>query len=521
MERNPDYVVVGAGASGCVLTRRLLDAGARVLLLEAGGSDGHLFVTAPAAFSRLFKTRHDWAFFTEPQGELFGRTLYWPRGKVLGGSSAINATIYIRGSRQDFAAWGEGWTWDDVLPAYRSLEAYSGEASSSRGVSGELPVGHRPGGSHDLSRRFVVSASRSMNIPQVHSFNDGTLEGAGLFESNHLRGERWSAFRAFLKPKLGDPRLTVLTGAQATGLLWDGDRATGVQFMYQGRLREVHSGGVVLAGGTVNTPQLLMLSGVGPRAELARQGIGVRQHLPGVGQNLQDHPATAMIFHSTLPTLDAQLTDRAAIPYLLGRRGALTSNVAEAGAFVRSNAGLNAPDLQYHFAPAYFREHGFRRQQGAFFTLGPVLVAPQSRGEIGLHSPDPFAAPRIDPRYLSDNGGGEGSQDLAALVSGLHLAREIAASGPLSEARGAEYLPADLNLPEYVRREMETLYHPVGTCALGEGDTSVVGRRLAVHGTRGLWVADASVMPRIVHANTNATSMMIGERAAQFILQDA
>lgn len=517
----PDYVVVGAGAGGCVLARRLLDAGARVLLLEAGGPDGHLFVTAPAAFSRLFKTRHDWAFFTEPQRELFGRKVYWPRGKVLGGSSAINATIYIRGSRRNFAAWGEGWAWHDVLPAYRSIERYSGAASDTRGASGELPVGHREGGSHDLAHRFVASAARSMGIPQVQSFNDGTLEGAGLFESNHLRGERWSAFRAFLKPKLGDPRLTVLTGAQATKLLWNGDRATGVQFMYEGRLREVQAGGVVLTGGTVNTPQLLMLSGVGPRAELTRHGIGMRQHLPGVGQNLQDHPATAMIYRSRLPTLDAQLTDLAAVPYLLGRKGALTTNVAEAGAFVKSNAGLDAPDLQYHFAPAYFREHGFQRQKGAFFTLGPVLVAPQSRGEIGLHNADPFAAPRIDPRYLSDSGGGEGSRDLTALVSGLRLAREIAGSGPLAEARGEEYLPAGLALPEYVRREMETLYHPVGTCALGEGEYSVVSRRLAVHGTRGLWVADASVMPQIIHANTNATCMMIGERAAEFILQDA
>lgn len=521
MERKPEYVVVGAGAGGCVLARRLLDAGARVLVLEAGGRDNHLFVTAPAAFSRLFKTRHDWAFFTEPQRELFGRRLYWPRGKVLGGSTAINATIYIRGSRRDFAAWGEGWSWDDVLPAYRSIERYSGVVSDSRGTSGELPVGHRSGGSHDLSGRFLDSAAQRMGIPQVQSFNDGVLEGTGLFESNHLRGERWSAFRAFLKPKLGDPKLTVLTGAQATKLLWDGNRVTGVQFMYQGQLRQVQAGGVVLAGGTVNTPQLLMLSGVGPRAELTRHGIAVRQHLPGVGQNLQDHPATAMIYRSRLPTLDAQLTDQAVIPYLLGRKGALTSNVAEAGAFIRSNAGLDSPDLQYHFAPAYFREHGFQRQKGEYFTLGPVLVAPQSRGEIGLHSADPFAAPRIDPRYLSDNGGGKNSRDLAALVSGLELAREITATGPLAEARGEEILPAGLDLQGYVRREMETLYHPVGTCALGEGENSVTSRQLAVHGARGLWIADASVMPQIIHANTNATSMMIGERAAQFILQDA
>ncbi|ULH15724.1 GMC family oxidoreductase N-terminal domain-containing protein [Deinococcus sp. KNUC1210] len=511
---NPDYVVVGAGAGGCVVARRLLDAGRTVLLIEAGGSDNHLFVTAPAAFSRLFRSRFDWAFLTEPQEHLNGRRLYWPRGKVLGGSTAINATIYIRGSQHDFAGWGDGWSWNDVLPAYQRIERFSGGESATRGGSGELPVGHRQHGSHDLSRRFVEAAAHSLHLSQPASFNDGTLEGAGLFESNHLRGERWSAFRAFLKPKLNDPKLTVLTHAQATRLLWDGTRAAGVQFLHQGRLKEVRTGGVILAGGAVQTPHLLMLSGAGPGDELRRHGLKVQTHLPGVGQNLQDHPATAMIFRSKLPSLDAQLNDLAALPYLLNRSGALTTNVAEAGAFVRSNAALDVPDLQYHFAPAFFREHGFQKEKGAFFSLGPVLVAPQSRGSITLGNADPLAAPRIDPRYLSDE------RDLTALVSGLKLAREIAAAHPLSEARGAEYLPGEQDLSAYVRREVETLYHPVGTCALGDDDASVVSKRLAVHGTEALWVADASVMPRIIHANTNATTMMIGERAAQFILQD-
>ena len=508
----PDYVVVGAGSGGCVVARRLLDAGATVLLLEAGGPDNHLFITAPAAFSRLFKSRYDWAFHTEPQPQLNGRKLYWPRGKVLGGSSAINATIYIRGSRQDFAGWGDGWHWDDVLPAYKAVERYSGGASATRGGSGELPVGPRQSGSHDLSRRFVGAATRSMHLPPTASFNDGELEGAGLFESNHHRGERWSAFRAFLKPKLNDPKLTILTYAQATRLLWDGKRAAGVQFFHQGRLKEVRAGGVILAGGAVQTPQLLMLSGVGPADQLRQHGLNVKTHLPGVGQNLQDHPATAMIFRSRLPSLDAQLNDFAALPYLLSRSGALTTNVAEAGAFVKSDAALDVPDLQFHFAPGYFREHGFQREKGAFFSLGPVLVAPHSRGTISLGSADPLAPPRIDPRYLSDE------RDLTALVRGLQLAREIAAAHPLSEASGAEYVPGNQELSTYVRRETETLYHPVGSCALGDDDAAVVNRRLAVHGLEGLWIADASVMPRIIHANTNATTLMIGQRAAEFIL---
>ncbi|MFC4452867.1 GMC family oxidoreductase [Deinococcus sonorensis] len=507
----PDYVVVGAGAAGCVLTRRLLDAGARVLLLEAGGHDRHLFVTAPAAFSRLFRTRFDWAFQTEPQAQLNGRRLYWPRGRVLGGSSAINATIYIRGARQDYDGWGEGWRWDDVLPAFRAIERHHAGESETRGGTGELPAGHRPQ-SHALSEAFVQSAVHALGMPAARSFNDGVLDGAGHFESNHLRGERWSAFRAFLRPVLQHPRLTVLTGAQVHRLLWDGRRACGVQFRHDGRLREVQSGGVVLAAGTVQTPQLLMLSGVGPRAELERHGLPMRQHLPGVGQHLQDHPAVPVIFRSRLPSLDAQLTDRAALPYLLNRSGALTSNLAEAGAFVRSDPALAHPDLQFHFGPLYFRQHGFVREPGQFFSLGPVLVAPRSVGQITLASSDPAAAPRIDPRYLSD------PADLEALKNGIRLAREIAASGPLGQANAGEHLPGPAALDGYVRQELETLYHPTGSCRMGDSEQDVVDRRLQVHGLQGLWVADASVMPQIIHANTNATSMMIGQRAAGLIL---
>lgn len=514
-------IVVGAGSGGCVVARRLLDQGLRVLLLEAGGPDGHPLIRAPGAFPRLFRSRFDWNFTTAAQPGAAGRRMYWPRGKVLGGSSAINATIYIRGSAADYDRWGPGWTWADVLPAFRSLERYSGGASRTRGADGELPVGPRAG-SHRLSVAFVQAAAQALGVPQGQGFNDGRLEGADLFESNHLRGERYSAFRAFIRPVLGHPDLTVLSGAHALELLWNAGRVTGVRLRWQGRTLDAPAGGVVLAAGAVQTPQLLMLSGIGPRRELARLGVPLRRDVPGVGEGLQDHLAVPVINGSRVPSLDAMPPLEAVARYAVNRSGPLSSNVAEAGAFAHARptlrAGVDDPDIQFHFGPAYFRDHGFKTARGHHFSVGPVLVDVHSRGRITLASRDPLAAPHIDPAYLTD------ARDVQSLVAGVRLAREIALTAPLSNLRVQEVVPgpatqSDAALETFVREEAGTLYHPVGTAAMGDGEDAVVTRELAVRDVPGLWVADASVMPRIIHANTNATTMMIGARAATFIPQ--
>jgi len=498
-----DYVIVGAGSAGCVLANRLTeDPDVSVLLLEAGGPDTNELVHLPAAFSALYRTAQDWDHSTIYEPYADDRRIYLPRGKVLGGSSSINAMIYMRGNPLDYDEWGAGWTWDEMLPYFeRSLETLPVSDGRSR---------------NPLTQMFLDSAA-GLGLPANEDFNGGTQDGVGWYRLTQRNGARASAAVAYLHPVMSRPNLTVETHVHALSVVFEAGRAVGV---VGARLSEmvVHRAEreVIVCGGTYNSPQLLMLSGLGRPDELTELQIDVVAEAPELGLNLHDHPNSGAVYSiDDEISLFGALNEENLALFEGEGRGPLTSNVAEAGGFVRTRDELEAPDIQLHFAPARFQSEGLVPGDGHGFALGACVIKPKSRGFVTLGSPDPTAKPLIRHNYL------EHPDDVASMVAGVRTCMEICESGPLGEiATGMLVGPpskSDEDIEAHAREKLQTLYHPVGTCRMGDDPGAVVDRELKVRGVERLRVVDASVMPTVPRGNTNAPVIALAERAADLI----
>lgn len=516
-----DYVIVGAGSAGAVLAARLSeDPRTSVLLLEAGGAPDIDEVAIPAGLAGLTYTKWDWNYHTSEQKQLHGRRAYWPRMKALGGCSSMNAMIYIRGNRVDYDSWRDehgctGWGYDDVLPYFVRSEGNTRLGGPYHGQDGPLVVEDRRW-THELSTTFVESAV-SAGMKRTDDFNGAEQEGAGAYQVTCRRGRRWSTYEAFLKPAMARPNLTVTTHALAARVELEGDRAVGVSFRQGGAEHTVRATReVLLSGGAINSPQLLMLSGIGPRAHLDEVGVTSRVDLPGVGQNMQDHPYTPLIWHTRDTTDLAELsTIRNLLLWKTRGKGPLTSNLAETGGFWRSREGLPAPDLQAHVVPTGIYGDLMSEPHSRMVTLLTTLVGTTSRGSVRLRSTDPAWHPEIDAGYFDD------PADLDTMLAGVRRLWEVATQGPFSRLLDRPFditdTPGDDDYVEHIRRWTQTTFHPTSTCAMGTGEDAVVDPELRVRGVDGLRVVDASVMPAVPRGNTNAPTIMVAEKAADLI----
>ena len=526
MAQEADFVVVGAGTAGCVLAGRLSeDPSLSVCLLEAGKHDNNWRIQVPLGFAFTVPTRQfNWAFESVPQPGLNGRRIYQPRGKTLGGSSSINAMMYIRGHRCDYDHWAAlgntGWRYDDLLPLFRKSENNADLDDAYHGNSGPLHVSYLRSPAPFF--QLCIDAARQQGLPLNHDFNGAQQDGIGYTQVMQINGERCSAAKAFITPNLVRSNLRVETGAHSTRILFDGKRAVGVEYRQGGQLRQIRARReVILAAGALQSPQLLQLSGIGDAATLRRYGIAVVHDLPGVGCNLQDHLDINLNYRANHPDLvgtepaSALALLRGILPYRRERRGIWTSNFAEVNCFFRSDPALPAPDLQIEISRGITNDHGRKKVFVRGFCVIVTVLRPKSVGSVSLASADPMAPPKIDPNFLSH------PDDSTLFIKGIRMARRIIASPLLDQYRGQElytgHAQSDEEIRAVLRQRADTNYHPVGTCKMGIDPMAVVDPQLRVYGVAGLRVVDASIMPTLVGGNTCAPSIMIGEKAAQLI----
>ena len=520
-----DYIIVGAGSAGCTLAYRLgADTSLKILVLEAGKPDNNFLLKMPAGFASLGgDSPYNWRFETEPQTHCNNRRMYWPRGKTLGGSSSINAMVYIRGHASDYDHWrqlgNDGWSFNDVLPYFKRAQNQERGASKLHGTGGPLNVAEQI--SPAPINKVFLEACQQVGHKLSGDFNGTDQEGVGLYQVTQKDGKRCSTAVAYLRPAMARGNVTVLTEATTARVVIEKGRAVGVAYLKGGRETIVRATReIILSGGAVNSPQLLMLSGIGPAAHLRERGIDVVADVAGVGGNLQDHLDAATLYHcTTRDTYDTANKLMTLAKYLISTTGPGTSCIAESGGFLSTRPGLSAPDLQLHFIPAFVIDHGRTKIKQNGFTLHMCQLRPESRGTIRLKSTDPMAHPAIDANYLAE------PRDLDVLVEATRMAREIFAQAAFSPYRGQEREPGAAissrsDIEAWIRDRAETIYHPVGTCKMGPTSdvNAVVDTHLRVRGIDGLRIVDASVMPTLIGGNTNAPTIMIAERAADMIL---